>query len=701
MKRMHRGALIGVSAIVAAMVVPAHAVLPEGCIAGNPYNIVDPGTTGPCTFGATVRGQLGGVGDWIVTIERPRAGTITITSEDVATNPACVQEPPFGTVPGTCALGTIIEGDTVSAEATSPGSVIAVGTLSAVPDPANREYVEMADGTELAVYISYPPGWDGSPMPVVLEYDGYDGGGSPLGVAYYVIDRSKYILVHAGVRGAGCSGGEWSAFSRQHAQDGAALVEWAADQPWSNGDVGMYGFSYSGFMAAWTATERPQSLKAIAVTGIEADLYRDLSFAGGVANAGYPVAWHDALRPSAEHTNGTVPATGSGDARCAEHIAARTPANPGEHHSLQRASGTDSDWWRNLSLARALDRIEVPTSIAGFYQDEQILARGPAVAWEMLSVERRQLLLTNGYHMLHPTVVAEQQAWLDHFLLGEDNGVDDKPRVQMLLESHRDSEGTIGTTGRVSSDAFPLAQTDWTRLYAGPGGRLAALPPTEAGGDLYVNGSRRNVLEHNSYTSATSGHSAGQEVFWSDGPDGVTYRTEPATSTRVVAGPMVASLHARVHGIDAEVFVQISQEDPDGNRSLLQRGLLRASHNRIDPARSWFDGDVMYRPWRPHMNREWLTPGEPVQLDVEIWPVGFVLRPGHRLVMTVMGVPAVDGMQSWQPRTGSQLIELLYGPEHPTHLLVPFVEAPADLGPAPACGEQVSVKCARPLHADG
>jgi uncharacterized protein len=47
--------------------------------------------------------------------------------------------------------------------------------------------------------------------------------------------------------------------------DAAALIEWIARQPWSDGQVGMYGGSYSG-MTTWAATKRaPSALKAIMV----------------------------------------------------------------------------------------------------------------------------------------------------------------------------------------------------------------------------------------------------------------------------------------------------------------------------------------------------------------------------------------------------------------------------------------------------
>jgi predicted acyl esterase len=61
-------------------------------------------------------------------------------------------------------------------------------------------------------------------------------------------------------------------------------------------------------------------------------------------------------------------------------------------------------------------------------------------------------------------------------------------------------------------------------------------------------------------------------------------------------------------------------------------GWLRASHRKLDPARS-----LPYRPYHTHDEAWPLTPGEPVELDVEIWPTCIVVPPGYRLCLSVRG----------------------------------------------------------------
>jgi uncharacterized protein len=71
-----------------------------------------------------------------------------------------------------------------------------------------------------------------------------------------------YVGVSGLTRGKGCSPDKpWPYVNDAH--DVSALIEWIAKQPWSDGRVGLFGGSYSGF-TAWAATKRrPAALKAI------------------------------------------------------------------------------------------------------------------------------------------------------------------------------------------------------------------------------------------------------------------------------------------------------------------------------------------------------------------------------------------------------------------------------------------------------
>ena len=55
----------------------------------------------------------------------------------------------------------------------------------------------------------------------------------------------------------------FSTASPMRARDGYDTVEWAARQPWSDGNIGMYGASYMGATQWLAATHAPPHLKCI------------------------------------------------------------------------------------------------------------------------------------------------------------------------------------------------------------------------------------------------------------------------------------------------------------------------------------------------------------------------------------------------------------------------------------------------------
>lgn len=71
-----------------------------------------------------------------------------------------------------------------------------------------------------------------------------------------------YVGVVADTRGKRLSPDPIEPYEHE-SHDVAGVIDWIAKQPWSNGKVGMYGGSYSGY-AQWAATKRmPRALKTI------------------------------------------------------------------------------------------------------------------------------------------------------------------------------------------------------------------------------------------------------------------------------------------------------------------------------------------------------------------------------------------------------------------------------------------------------
>src|SRR5262249_3363491 len=106
--------------------------------------------------------------------------------------------------------------------------------------------------------------------------------------------------------------------------------------------------------------------------------------------------------------------------------------------------------------------------------------------------------------------------------------------------------------------------------------------------------------------------------------------------------PMAAKLFISSSTRDADLFLVVRLFDPQGREETffgstdpntpIANGWLRASHRRLDPART-----LPHRPFPPPDRGEPLTPGEVYECDVEIVPSCIVVPAGWRLALSIRG----------------------------------------------------------------
>jgi putative CocE/NonD family hydrolase len=144
-----------------------------------------------------------------------------------------------------------------------------------------------------------------------------------------------------------------------------------------------------------------------------------------------------------------------------------------------------------------------------------------------------------------------------------------------------------------------------------------------------------------------------------------------------VDGPIEADVWITTTARDASVSVAISDVAPDGSSRGLTNGLLTASHRAVDPSRSRMLAGNSIQPWHP-FTREAQLPvvaGEPMLLQVEVFPTSFVLQPGHRLRVTIApsDVPhALPPVPSAAASLGG-VVTVLGDAAHPSSVVLPVV----------------------------
>src|SRR5215471_11510470 len=148
----------------------------------------------------------------------------------------------------------------------------------------------MRVGTILRANV-YRPAGEGR-WPVLLTRLPY-GKDLPLGSSILdpaQIARRGYVVIVQDTRGRFMSEGEWVPFINE-ALDGVDTIEWAAQLPYSDGNVGMYGISYFGFTQWSSAVYQPSALKALAPVQTWNDPFNGVMFRGGALELGCGGSW--------------------------------------------------------------------------------------------------------------------------------------------------------------------------------------------------------------------------------------------------------------------------------------------------------------------------------------------------------------------------------------------------------------------------
>ncbi len=623
------------------------------------------------------------------------------------------------------------------------GALTLVASLTAIVLPqspahaAPTNYVTLSDGTEIAINVKVPEQCTAThPCPTVFEMSGYESGsadgstpagdlaeltGLPLPLqggtraAHGAFFDDEYVTVFASLRGTGCSTGTFDLFSWRSALDGKEVIDdWIAEQPWSNGDVAIYGHSYSGITGTMIAATRPEHLRVASVSGLIGDLYRDIVYPGGVTNYGFPLLWTGAIRPAYDYGGGVggglfPPADTS--AECGVNQASKSRATL-DDPLLQGLSDTDSEWYRVRSLVTWINRIDVPVHVTTAYQDEQTGPRGGTNVFDHLpDTISKRLVITNGDHGTQEDehIRKDRLAWIDYWMLGRNHPGGKEadafpdgnlvsafgPRERATTTSrvilgYQDDGSEVG---EIHSDGFPYSQTRFRDLYLSSDGTMTFDRQQVVDGSVsYVNGSRRQAYSYQ------AGKDQGGPLTAAGGPDEADF-TITFDEPTVIAGPMTATLNVDATSTDTELFVQLVDRAPSGEELFLQRGMLKASHRAIDASASdrTASGRI-YRTWRPHTNPQPIVPGRTYAYLVELFPVGHVFLPGHQLVVKVHAPPLDDNDYSYVPKTTPGVNTIHTSTHHPSSLMLPTIPlkdvAHLDLDVAPCAYHQM--RCVTP-----
>jgi predicted acyl esterase len=489
--------------------------------------------------------------------------------------------------------------------------------------PVILSYGPYAKG--LAFQDGYPSAWER----MVAEHPDVAYGSSNRHQNWEVVDPEKwvpegYACVRVDSRGCGRSPGYVDHFSPRETRDFHDCIEWAGVQPWSSGKVGLNGISYYGINQWHVASLQPPHLAAMCIWEGAADWYRDMTHHGGILST-FWANWYDmqvktvqyglGRRGPRSRVNGALVC---GDETLSDKDLRKNRCDFGDE---VLAHPLDDEY--HQARSPAWEKVTVPFLSTANWGGQGLHPRGNFEGFVRAASKEKWLEAHGIEHWTHFYTdygVALQKRFFAYTLKGEKNGWDRQPRVQLQV---RRAERFVER----HEDEWPIARTRWTKLYLDPAGHaLRTEAPKQAGSASY----------------AAPG-------------DGLSFVSAPFEQETEITGPLAARLFLSSSTADADVFLVFRVFTADlrevtfmgaiDPHTPVAQGWLRASHRKLDPRLS-----TEYRPYHTHDEVQPLRPGEPVQLDVEIWPTSIVVPAGHRVALSVRGRD-----YEWQHSTGARL----------------------------------------------
>jgi len=511
--------------------------------------------------------------------------------------------------------------------------------------------VPMQDGMILRADV-YRPRAPGR-YPVLVERTPYSLGLPARASDGAFFPRHGYVYVAQNVRGRFASAGTFEPLRDDGSgpnQDGFDTIEWAAVQPWSNGDVGMYGGSYAGGTAYLAATTRPPHLQSVVVRQGLADAGSPAFYRGGVHQLVIYRDWILRALLLAELEHESTPPERLGDRERIQsayekletwlrHLPlASFPPIEGlaDWYFAFLAHPQGSGYWNPIDVTRQVAEMDVPIlHLSGWFdpfldgalrcfngirqhgrstrcRTGQRLIVGPWIHWAP-GIDKRLVGELDFGPQAEFDLDAERLCWYDHWLKRKDTDATDDAPIRIFL---------MGDNRWLDLEEWPPPGISYRPLYldAGPGpsgeslnnGGLSFVAPTEEEpSDRFIYDPANPIpsLLHYPQTGPYDYRSIEGRLL--------TYTSEVLARDLTVIGPVKAILYATSSAPDTDWVVRLCDVYPDGRSMSVCDGILRARYR-----------DSFERP-------ELMVPGAIYRFEIDLWATAQVFKAGHRLRVQV------------------------------------------------------------------
>jgi len=498
--------------------------------------------------------------------------------------------------------------------------------------------VPMRDGVMLLADVHrpaepgrYPVLVAASPYPRQIQNLGAPAGFIEAGATDFFVPRG-YVHVIANCRGTSGSGGTFGFFDGQERVDMHDLVEWAGQQPWSNGNVGMIGISYFAGTQMEAAVERPPHLKAIMPVAGTYDLYESATH-HGLVSSGFLTPFLFMIGMTSGHTNKLwrsklmdamralllTPGIhkkfemANGEAAIAGlKVLLKLHHDPHPWDDLWRAIAAEHPfhdaWWEDRNLLPLLDRVEVPVYMGCDWQNVPLHLPHTFTAYERLTSSKHVQVAMMGEHGLAwpwESLHIEALAWFDHWLKDHDTGILDGPAFRYILP---EAEGWRTT------DAWPIPEAVHHAYALRADGGMSE-DEGQVGSRTYMN---------------LGGGLNRPRASETDPPALLHWTTRPLPHDLDLIGPIELQLDAACTAPDT-AFIAVLQDVDENEKAInITAGCLRASLRAVDESASKPGAPVL-----PCRNFDAVPIGKKVSYRIPLVPNARRFRVGHKLRLYV------------------------------------------------------------------
>jgi len=592
-------------------------------------------------------------------------------------------------------------------------ALISVASAAATAARLGSVYIPMADGTQLAADLWWPPQRVlQAKAPAVVSFTRYwrsrsfDPAQRDADPFIDAMTAAGSVVVIVDARGSGASfGSRATEFSTCEVRDFRPVVDWIAAQSWSNGRVATYGESYTGNTAEAAAIDPSSALVAVVAQFTDFDAYTSILFPGGLRNAFISGVWGAGVRAldrnevpkgdwrSGKSTGprllGVQPVQGDTDGAQLQGAVAQHGSNLDVSGWLLHAQFRD-----DLKFAGSLtDRCDqmvapyrflqnatreaMPTLHWGSWMDAGtaagVLARfvgDPGAGEYVIGAWSHGAALDADMFEpadtpVAPSVPAQIHQVIDYL----------RPYLNSSATTHSSRPllryYTMGERRWKQTEQWPPKGTSDQVWYLGPAHRLLGDPPTRRGGtDVY----KVDYSARSGRNSRWATQVGGPDVIYPDrrlaDQKLLTYTSAPlAVDTEITGHPSVTLQVSSTHP-DGALIVYLEAVSPQGVVRMITEGELRLIHRGVSSAPSPYPSFGAYHTFN-RQDALPMHPGAVAEIAITLLPTSVKIPKGFSLRLAIAGHDQ-DAFARY-PTRGFPTIKIHRGQSLVSRLTVPVV----------------------------